>query len=550
MPGKRFKVTPLRAFNEDEMQRLVVELQRTFEEIRAEIDGVRADQTTPAAPRRKVTTPDRTIFDIDERLRKLEQKAYEGLSQLNAGFTRGATGGGTSPPPPTDPPPNPPPPPGPGAPARPSNVMASPGDGRIFVTWSRSAGALTYTVRRATTAGGPYTTLISNLDADFHTDVTVTNGTTYYYVVEAVNENGSSGPSLEASATPGSGTAPLSFTEVFVIPNSTNWNSPLDLWAGFTGAGFDSRLYLTMGGRRTGSQHGGAIFFHRDSVGDTDWNLEFQASNLETIAKIRDWTDANGVRWLFAWCETPQSGQSPIIAKGIGSGWAFQPYSFQPSVIGGRGLGVNYFANPQGDVYFGWTNRNGSNAVAVLYRRNASSGVLTQIRSLNVTGMRELEFEPPNILWEFYNDNASGFDSYTFRNGVAIPNPPGPSGGDGVNGATWFPGSNHMYVVARGGGSQVMRWSGSSWDTVLNVAGEADHIYYAPRGGGELWALGKRPFQAWKSTNGTTWTLILEESYPMFNDVNQQTAIALYNNRIWLAAADAGLGVTHIYRET
>jgi hypothetical protein len=65
-----------------------------------------------------------------------------------------------------------------------------------------ATGQTTYNVKRATTSGGPYTTLATGLTAPTYTDATATNGTAYYYAVSATNPNGSGANSLEAGATP------------------------------------------------------------------------------------------------------------------------------------------------------------------------------------------------------------------------------------------------------------------------------------------------------------------------------------------------------------
>ena len=64
------------------------------------------------------------------------------------------------------------------------------------------ANAGSYTILRSLTAGGPYTTVATNVISATYTDTTVTNGTKYYYVVRAVNNIGTSANSNEASATP------------------------------------------------------------------------------------------------------------------------------------------------------------------------------------------------------------------------------------------------------------------------------------------------------------------------------------------------------------
>lgn len=95
-------------------------------------------------------------------------------------------------------------PPSPIAPA-PTGLTATAGVGRIFLKWTRSGDTANgYEVRRATTNGGPYSSIASwtdNTRAE-HTDTGVTNGTTYYYVVAARNQAGTSGNSNQASTTP------------------------------------------------------------------------------------------------------------------------------------------------------------------------------------------------------------------------------------------------------------------------------------------------------------------------------------------------------------
>jgi hypothetical protein len=87
-------------------------------------------------------------------------------------------------------------------PAAPAALVASPGEGVVPLRWQSSFGATSYTVKRATTSGGPYTNVATGVTASSYTDTTVTNGTTYYYVVTASNSAGTSGNSSEDSAKP------------------------------------------------------------------------------------------------------------------------------------------------------------------------------------------------------------------------------------------------------------------------------------------------------------------------------------------------------------
>lgn len=87
------------------------------------------------------------------------------------------------------------------APSAPITLTATAGNAQVALTWNAVNGATSYNVKRATVSGGPYTTVSSPTSATY-TDTSVTNGTTYYYVVTAVNAQGESAASNEARAKP------------------------------------------------------------------------------------------------------------------------------------------------------------------------------------------------------------------------------------------------------------------------------------------------------------------------------------------------------------
>lgn len=91
----------------------------------------------------------------------------------------------------------------PGAP----NVSAAAGNAQVVLTWTTPKGsakrppATSYTVRRATVAGGPYTNLSTSVVVTNYTDATAANGITYFYEVFGVNAGGA-GDESRVSATP------------------------------------------------------------------------------------------------------------------------------------------------------------------------------------------------------------------------------------------------------------------------------------------------------------------------------------------------------------
>ena len=93
-------------------------------------------------------------------------------------------------------------------PPAPTGLAAAPGDNRVDLSWNASGGATSYNVKRATVSGGPYTPIATNVATTSYADTTAVNGTTYYYVVSAVNAAGESPNSNQASATPAPPTPP------------------------------------------------------------------------------------------------------------------------------------------------------------------------------------------------------------------------------------------------------------------------------------------------------------------------------------------------------
>jgi fibronectin type 3 domain-containing protein len=85
-------------------------------------------------------------------------------------------------------------------PAAPTGLIATPGNAKATLSWTASSGASFYNVKRAAVSGGPYTTVASPTTTSY-VNTGLTNGTTYFYVVSAVNAGGEGANSAQASAT-------------------------------------------------------------------------------------------------------------------------------------------------------------------------------------------------------------------------------------------------------------------------------------------------------------------------------------------------------------
>jgi fibronectin type 3 domain-containing protein len=107
-------------------------------------------------------------------------------------------------------------------PAIPNGLAAIAGDTQVTLSWTASAGATSYNLKRGSVSGGPYTTIASPT-ATSDTDTGLTNGTEYFYVVSAVNSAGQSANSASVNAAPAHSSADVTIT---VDPVHTQAISP------------------------------------------------------------------------------------------------------------------------------------------------------------------------------------------------------------------------------------------------------------------------------------------------------------------------------------
>jgi len=95
----------------------------------------------------------------------------------------------------------------PAPPDAPVPSTPSAGFGSVTLAWSAVPYATSYTIRRASSAGGSYVVIASGITTPTFTDRGLVNGAPLFYQIHAVNPTGESPPSAAVTATPVPGTA-------------------------------------------------------------------------------------------------------------------------------------------------------------------------------------------------------------------------------------------------------------------------------------------------------------------------------------------------------
>ncbi|HTB83305.1 MAG TPA: MBG domain-containing protein [Candidatus Sulfotelmatobacter sp.] len=117
-------------------------------------------------------------------------------------------------------------------PAAPTGLGATPGTNQVALSWTASAGASSYNVKRSTLSGSEVT--ITNVTTTSYTDSTAVKFTQYFYVVSALSGYGEGANSSEVAATPTGSYGPTDY-ESFNYALGTLANNTPSTGTGFTG---------------------------------------------------------------------------------------------------------------------------------------------------------------------------------------------------------------------------------------------------------------------------------------------------------------------------
>lgn len=221
--------------------------------------------------------------------------------------------------------------PTPPVPSAPTYVAVSTSTNRAYLSWNapvtslvngfyRASGITGFNVLRSTTSGSGYSTLASNLSAAFYDDTGVSNGTTYYYVVQAVNASGASVNSTQVTAVVATPTAhgdqwyaygakPTGVSQTTIAgyfnTHWTAWKSYLLNQTGATQAGWGAyRANLPAG-------TGGGLSFNNQTVSEAiGYGMiaaVYAANPTSRIYDIKAQSYLNGMLLYYDWYKDYQS---------------------------------------------------------------------------------------------------------------------------------------------------------------------------------------------------------------------------------------------------
>ncbi len=89
----------------------------------------------------------------------------------------------------------------PPAPAAPDGLTVSADGASILLSWDAVPEATSYAIRRATSPGGPFTTIASGVTAASYIDAPTADGATYHYIVTGSNSGGEGAAAAASPAT-------------------------------------------------------------------------------------------------------------------------------------------------------------------------------------------------------------------------------------------------------------------------------------------------------------------------------------------------------------
>jgi autotransporter-associated beta strand protein len=224
------------------------------------------------------------------------------------------------------------------SPSAPSGLTAFSGNQAAALSWTAATSAASYLIQRGTSSG-VYTTNITVSAATLnYTDTGLVNGVTYFYVVAAVNPNGTSANSNQVSVTPALN-PPAAPTGLAATPGNRQVTLAWNASAGATGytllRGTSSGIYtatlVSNTTARTYTDTGltnGSPYYYvvlATSLGGTSANSTQATATPSRPNGTIPWTgnasstwDLSSLNWQYGGLSVNfQNGDSPVFGDGV-----------------------------------------------------------------------------------------------------------------------------------------------------------------------------------------------------------------------------------------
>ncbi|HTT88074.1 MAG TPA: fibronectin type III domain-containing protein, partial [Acidimicrobiales bacterium] len=353
------------------------------------------------------------------------------------------------------------------APGAPTGLSATPGNTRASLTWSAPASnggsAITsYNIYEGTSSGAE--TLLTSVTGTSYLATGLTNGTTYFFEVSAVNGVGPGPRSNEASATPAT------------IPGAPT---------GLTAAGGNGQVLLTWSA--PASNGGSAITSYNIYVGTSSGGETLLTSTGSPGASTTLVGLTNGTTYFF----------EVTAVNGVGEGPVSNEASATPATVPGAPTALTATAG-DGQVALSWTapaSNGGSAITSYNVYEGTSSGGETLLQSTGGTGTT------------FTATGLSNGTTYYFQvtavNGVGE----GPRSAEVSSTPATTPGAPTALTATAGDGQVALSWTAPASDGGSAIT--SYNVYEGTSSGGEtlLQSTGSTAatFTVTGLTNGTTY---------------------------------------------
>jgi fibronectin type 3 domain-containing protein len=337
----------------------------------------------------------------------------------------------------------------------PAALAATAGNQQVGLTWSASSGATSYHVKRATSSGGPYTEA-GSATATTYTDTGLTNGTTYFYVVSALNTSGESANSSPASATPVSGMPVVSVPAAPTALLATAGNQQVGLaWTASAGAtSYHVKRATTSGGPYV--QVGSAGVMSYTDTGLTNGTKYFYVvSGLNASGESANSSQASGTPAAPApavpavpTALVATAGNQQITVSWTASSGATSYHLKRATVSGGP---YSQVSAPASNGYINTGLANGTTYYYVVSALNASG------ESANSSPASATPSSAPDVTITVDPTNTKPISQWIY----------------GLNFYTGVAGAPPHLTLDRAGGN---RWTAYNWETNASNAG-SDFLY-------------------------------------------------------------------------